>query len=174
MCVRYFNQVNFPLVHGEDWQLVLYFVDLSELCLFLGINNKFFNRMIEDVERKWDRSVYDWAHDRHIVPNKYRGGELNGPACNKLVDNHDSLQDFVPQKFHNFVSCLKIFKKVAKACFGTVLGKDWKKLGSDFEIAFRALDISNTPRLHNMFHEMIICIEKFDIPLEIHGEQKFE
>ena len=69
----FFDQVNLPLIHGEDDQLVLDVVDLSELHLFLGVTNKLFDSlykiMIEDVDNKWHRSVYDWAHDKHIVPN---------------------------------------------------------------------------------------------------------
>ena len=44
---KYFDQVNLPLVHGEDWQLVLDVVDLSELHLFLGITNKLFDSLFK-------------------------------------------------------------------------------------------------------------------------------
>ena len=54
------------------------------------------------------------------------------------------------------------------------LEHNWKALIQDFEASYRALDISITIKVHNVFYETIIYIEKFEIPLGIHSEHKFE
>ena len=87
----------------------------------------------------------------HIVGLSYRGGELDGPNCNRLLDNLASLEEFVPEKFQNFVQCLKLFSVVKKACFGMTLCPDYRQKIQDFEVSYRQLGISVTPKgsIHN-------------------------
>ena len=169
-----------PLIYGEDDQLVLDLVDLSELHLYIGVTNKLwhslFKAMVNDIEQgHFHKSVHDWAYDMSIVPCKYRGEDLNGPNCQKLLKKLDSLLEFVHPKFHKFVLCMKLFGSVAEACFGSdILMADWPEKVKSFEDSYRALGISVTPKVHIIFHEMPIYLRKFKIPLGVHSEQFIE
>ena len=81
---------------------------------------------------------------------------------------------FVPEKYKKFVDCLRAFKYVKHACFGKVLREGWEAYITNFEVTYRALDISITPKVHNVFHEVPIFIRKFKKPIGLRSEQKFE
>ena len=146
----FFNQKDYPIFCGKDWETILERVDLSECHLILGIVNKIFDdlykSMMYDINNdNCHKSVYKWANEKHIAPLKYFGGALDGPNCERLLNSIDcaknSLSSIVPEKFQPFVNCLRIFAKVKHACFGTVLQTDWNVHIDEFEKAYRPLDI---------------------------------
>ena len=175
-----FNVVQESLILGEDHELLLFKCPPGELHLYLGTGNKLFDSlykaMIEDIANgQFHPSVYEWAFKKSIVGLKYRGGALDGPNLGKLLKNLDSLRAYVPTKFHNFIECMELFDIVKKACFGrTRLDNDYKQKIKNFEIAYRNLGISVTPKVHCIFFEVPIFIEKHGKPLGFFTEQVFE
>ena len=130
--------------------------------------------MTEDIDSQFHESVYVWAHRMNIVGLRYRGGQLDGPNSNKLLQNLDSLKEFVDPKFHPYVDCLKLFSEVKKSCFGTILAPDYLQKIRDFEIAYRKLGISVTVKLHIIFFEVPLFIEKKKKALGHFSSQPFE
>ena len=118
--------------------------------------------------------MYVWAYKCSIVGLVYRGGALDGPNLRKLLRNLDSLQDFVDVKFHNYVVCLRLFDKVAKACFGMILKSDWEDTIEQFKISYRNLGESVTPKAHTVFFEIPKFIRRHNKPMGYFSEGKFE
>ena len=106
------------------------------------------------------------------------GGDLDGPNGERLLNSLDCPKDplfaSVPAKFQNFVECLRMFKLVKESCFGVVLYDGWNAHINNFETSYRALKISVTPKVHNVFYEVPIYIKKTGLPLGVRCEQKFE
>ena len=105
-------------------------------------------------------------------------GPLDGPNCDRLLCcldcPDDSLSAFVPEKYKKFVDCLRAFKYVKHACFGKELREGWEDYITNFETTYRALDISITPKVHNVFYEVKLFIQRTGKPIGLRSEQKFE
>ena len=99
---------------------------------------------------------------------------LDGPNARKLLCNLDSLQKIVPEKFQCYVECLRRFNLVRKACFGKILLDDWKQKINDFEISYRRLGISVIPKVHCVFFEIPLFIDRHQMGLGHFTTQKFE
>ena len=119
------------------------FCTIDELHVYLGVMNHLFDSlykvMIEDIKKSkvFHKSVYDWGYDHHIVRQNYHGGCLDGPNIEKLLQNLDSLEQFVDPKFHEYIECMKHFRLVAEACFGAKkLFDDYKDRIDDFEKSY--------------------------------------
>ena len=133
--------------------------------------------MIEDIKKSkvFHKSVYDWGYDHHIVRQNYHGGCLDGPNIEKLLQNLDSLEQFVDPKFHEYIECMKHFRLVAEACFGAEkLFDNYKDRIDDFEKSYRGLGISITPKVHVIFYEVKIFCDETGKPLGMFSAQPFE
>ena len=87
----------------------------------------------------------------------------------------DSLQAFVPQKFHNYIDCLRKFVLVKKSTFNSEkLWDNFEEIINDFEASYRALDISVTVKAHTIFYEVIIYCKATGKPLGIISSQPLE
>ena len=103
---------------------------------------------------------------------------LDGPNCERLLNSIDCAENplsaFVPDKFQEFVVCLRAFKLVKHCCFGKELRTGWNVHINDFEVSYRKLGISVTPKVHNVFYETKLFIQKTGKPIGLRSEQKFE
>jgi hypothetical protein len=87
----------------------------------------------------------------------------------------DSLQAFVPQKFHNYIDCLRKFVLVKKSTFNSEkLWDNFEEIIQDFEVSYRALDISVTVKAHTIFYEVPIYCKATKKPLGIISSQPLE
>ena len=180
------NVVNLPLIHGPDDQQVMEKAKPDGLHIGLGVGNKVVDSLEaainEDFEDNLHESVYQWMQSHSIVGLAYRGGQLDGPNLRKLYRLIDgpvapgkkSLKDWCPQKFQPFVDCLRYFYEVEKSCFGMTLDPTWKQKIEDFEKSYRSLNISVTPKVHCVFFEVPILLERHGRPLGHFSTQKFE
>ena len=80
----------------------------------------------------------------------------------------------MPEKFQCYVECLRRFNLVRKACFGTILLDDWKQKINHFEISYRRLGISIIPKVHCVFFEIPLFIDRHQMGLGHFTTQKFE
>jgi hypothetical protein len=104
-----------------------------------------------------------------------RGGQLDGPNLGRLFSKLDSLQAFVPQKFHGYIECLRLLDVVKKSCFGSEkLWDDFEDRIREFEVSYRGLGISVTPKAHTIFYEVPIYCNATKKPLGIISTQPFE
>ena len=55
---------------------------------------------------------------------------------------------------------MREFHAVQNACFGMNLAPDWEEKIEVFKIAYKALGISITPKVHTLFYEIPIFIKK--------------
>ena len=94
---------------------------------------------------------------------------------NLLLTKLDSLQAFVPEKFHNYIDCLRKFVLVKKSTFNSEkLWDNFEEIIQDFEVSYRALDISVTIKAHTIFYEVIIYCKATGKPLGIISSQPLE
>ena len=94
---------------------------------------------------------------------------------NLLLTKLDSLQAFVPEKFHNYIDCLRKFVLVKKSTFNSEkLWDNFEEIINDFEASYRALDISVTVKAHTIFYEVIIYCKATGKPLGIISSQPLE
>ena len=178
----FFSVTNKSLIKGDfETQRILFKVLIDELHVYLGVMNKLFDSlykvMIEDITKSkvFHKSVYDWGYDHHIVGQNYHGGALDGPNIEKLLENLDSLAEFVDPKFHDYIECMRHFKLVAEACFGAEkLYDNYKDRIDDFEKSYRGLGISITPKVHVVFYEVKIFCDETGKPLGMFSAQPFE
>ena len=160
------NQIHKSLIEGDfEDQKLLFKILIDELHIFLGIGNKTFDSlyiaMVKDIDNDiFHASVYVWANKESIVGLNYRGGQLDSPNLNRLLHRLDSLEKFVDPKFHNYIYCMREFHAVQDACFGMILAPDWEEKIEVFKIAYKALGISITPKVHTLFYEIPIFIKK--------------
>ena len=93
-----------------------------------------------------------------------RVGQMDGPNCGKLLRKLDSLQNYVPEKFHCYIDCLRKYDLVKKACFGTDFDEEgWRQKIEDFKVSYLALKINGKPisvtvKAHCVFYEIPIWI----------------
>ena len=66
------------------------------------------------------------------------------------------------------------YTSVKHACFGKELREGWEDYITNFETTYRALGISITPKVHNVFYEVKLFIQRTDKPIGLRSEQKFE
>ena len=99
----------------------------------------------------YSNNLYNFASLPWKIYNRYChtwGGQLDGPNCDKLLRNLDSLKDYVHPKFHNFIEAFRQLKLVKETCFckSETLDPSWETNIDNYKKAYKALDISVTPK----------------------------
>ena len=102
-----------------------------------------------------------WAPPICIVKKDYHGGKLDGPNCNKILEDNvlQQLADFLPQEeeFQQYVVTLKAMRGLKKSCFSshkldTSIGASfefkWKEHHQKFIDAYSGLNLEKFPKFH--------------------------
>ena len=176
---KFHNATNRSLIKGDyPNQKILFKVLIDELHVYLGVGNHIFDslfKIMNEDNPNLLETVYDWAYKQHICGLKYHGGALDGPNLDKLLDNLDSLHQFVPEKYHIYVEALRLFALVAKSCFSAdKLWDNYKDYINEFKECYKKLEISVTPKAHVIFYEIPIFCDEVKQPLGKFSAQPFE
>ena len=127
-----------PILNWEKkGELILYHIAPDELHLLLGIVPYLTDR----INCKWD--IHDWLLDIGLHKNKYHKFEMNGRACQLVVDNIDSLETLAHfnMKFEvqSLLNTLRVFGKVVHSCFGMQLREGWEANIKEFHKSWEQL-----------------------------------
>lgn len=154
----FMNCIHDPLIIAEDSALILDIIPPPELHLMLGAVNK----MFDELNAAWgDDGAYKLAADHNIIRCGYRGGSLEGNQCKLLLNQIDFLQNALLIHLLKFAVALRAFNSVRKSCFGENLLPSFKNDIKLFKVAYEALQISVTPKVHIIFeHVPQFCEEK--------------
>ena len=79
-----------------------------------------------------------------------------------------------PRRLKKYINALKKFDKVVSSCFGKKLKSSYKKSIHEFRIAFQALKISITPKVHCVFRHVQEFCERRGCGLGLYSEQVVE
>ena len=141
----YLSCERFPLMKPNelpDTTFVLDFVPPPELHILLGITLELYKGLEKELEQNGSPvSALDWAKSVNAEPTAYHGGAFIGPHCIRLLEGTKKLYELL--KSNNALSiggrfghALATFNEVRKACFGTVLHKDYKHAMEEFKEAY--------------------------------------
>ena len=170
---QYFNCIHEPLFDGDDSETLLEIIPPPELHLMLGTVGHLFSK----INEMWgDNQGIDWALDHYIHLAPYRGGSLEGPQCKALLQD-ERLADLklsVPENLEKFVEVLHQFNLVRESCFGQDLAFNYKSQIEQFEIAYKKLGISVTPKIHCIFVHVPQFCDLKGVGLGFYSEQASE
>ena len=97
--------------------------------------------------------------------------QLNGNAAKKVLEKLDDLESKVPDHLQIFVVALRAFDAVRKACFGQVLDPSYLMAIENFRIAYLALGIKITPKVHIVLEHVGEFCERHGQGLGFFSEQ---
>ena len=149
-------------------------------CWFTGVTNHINDSANTCVG---DNSIYDWELEHSIVKKNYKGNELNGPNCYKLLKLSREFTDQLPAEHKNFGLALQKLYEVVSDCFGMHLNElRYLKSIEDFETIYRQLPhakdpekhLSVTIKAHCIFQHIPETIELTGKSLGIFSTQAFE
>lgn len=168
---QFYSTVNEPLLNASDEALILDLIPPPELHIMLGISNKLLNKMNE----KWGSSnVSAFLARFHIQKDSHQGKQLNGNNCVRLLQHLDDLEKLIPRNLKPYVSALRDFDNVRKACFGMTLDPNFKHYIKKFGDAFENLGLSKFPKLHVLVDHVPEFIDRKQKPLGFYSEQASE
>ena len=131
------NHEFLPLLSNNfiaDWnKKIIEIIAPPSLHAMLGFVKKMFD-MIEEINFK---IAEQWGNFAEAYQQVQHGGEFNGNACARLLENVDFLE-LLAHKNHSFdillfVKVLRDFNEVRKKCFSVNLHKDWRTAISNFK-----------------------------------------
>ena len=127
-------------------------------------------------ENKVTKTAYEWASasGNNVHKEDYHGGQLNGPNCDRLHQLAIKFTEFLPKDLKKFGIALQALKKVSHSCFSMTLGEDWENDLTTFLVAYDALDIGYTPKVHALAVHVPQFIKKTGKSLGRFTEQPFE
>ena len=153
----FFNAVHPPLFHGPDDTLILDLIPIPELHVMLGIVNKIF----DGLNLAWgDNQAYDWAYKNNIKRVAYRGGSMNGPGCEDLLQKLDKLFQDIPSNLRQYYHALQAFDRVRVSCFGNSLNPNFVRDIQNFRRQYDALKIPLIVKGHMIDHVEQFCPRK--------------
>ena len=170
---KYYNVVHEQMLkpNADDFSLnqpILHKIPPPELHLFEGNMNHIIDALskkVDDLKEQGRvrKTLYRflWEPPICIVKKDYHGGKLNGPNCNKILEDNvlQQLADFLPQEeeFQQYVVTLKAMKNLKKSCFSskkldTSIGASfeykWKEHHQKFVDAYSGLNLGKFPKFH--------------------------
>ena len=157
---QFYNCTKDPLLPEEDSARVLDVIPPPELHLLIGVVNHLFSGM----KKLWPQAS-EWPQFFHILPEVYHGGQsFNGPACHKLLQNVDKLEQLAQDKsqfqVQMWISAFRDFQAVVHGMFGMHLCDNYLELILKFKASCEVLPISITPKIHIVFHHVAQFIQK--------------
>ncbi len=171
---QFYNCTKEPILLEEDSSKFLDLIPPPELHLLIGVVNHLFSGM----KKLWPQAS-DWPHFLHIFPEVYHGGQsFNGPACHKLLQNVDKLEQLVQVQnqfqVQTWVSAFRDFQAVVHGMFGMHLSDNYVDLILKFKASCKDLPITITPKIHIVFHHVVQFIQKSNKSLGHFSEQAAE
>ena len=168
---NFYNAVNLPLVTGNENELILSKLPPCELHILIGIVTKIAQGLIN----AWDSKKFsDWARAQGIDDLTHKSGSLDGNECRKFLRKLDTLEIILPQNLHPYIKALRSFENVVQSCFGQILGPSFKEDIKDFEICYRKLGLSITPKIHILIDHVPVFCERKQKSLGYFSEQASE
>ena len=175
---KYYNVVHPPLIAGYLDDPIHHIIPPMELHLFLGTVNYLLDTLGIILGESF---VMNFLRSQNIVRKSYRGGELEGNQCKKLLSVLDSLDCQIkmkhgPKVFQCIpvIETLRSFNNVVKACFSSSLDENYKEIIGQFTRDYKSLNISITPKVHIIMDHIVPFIEEIEQPLGIYSEQASE
>lgn len=165
------NCVNMPLIQGSDSTLVLDLIPPPELHLMLGI----VNRIFDSLNQQWgEGKAYEWGMNNGIIRVAYRGGNMEGNQCRKLLLKLNLLEKVLPKSLHSYLKALKDFDRVRLSCFGQTLQAGYEQSIDDFHKSYLDLKIPVTPKVHALIVHVKQFCKKNNVSLGPYSEQSSE
>ena len=138
---------------------------ISEHHLYSGVCNKIVDVCHEKtVQLNLQVPLYDWLHapPRCIVHEEYFGNLLNGPNCQKVMEDKNlrAMAAYLPKELEKYVVALWALKalkhevfstrKLNRSVVSTATGFQtfWESKIDNFVVAFEALGIPEFPKYH--------------------------
>ena len=170
----FFNCTKEPLIQEENETRVIDIIPPPELHLLIGVVNHLFG----GLKTAWPFAE-NWPVSIYVKTVAYHGGEsFNGPACHRLLNNIDKLEEIAQSnnafQVQPWITAFRDFKAVVHSCFGMNLDEDFVEKIVKFKSSVKNLPISVTPKLHILFHHVQHFIEKEKKSLGLYSEQASE
>lgn len=167
---EYYNCSGVPLVAVHDITTpVIDIVPPPALHIKLGIVNKLFSEL-----QKLYPELEDWSKSLYITREAYHGHTFEGNECNKLLANLDMLLHMLPPNLKLYHDCFVAFRDAMQACLGFTIDPLYREKVTAFEMAYKALNISITSKVHIMIRHVPDFIEMHKRPLGQFSEQVVE
>ena len=115
------------------------------------------NLLYKALEKKFEEGVTQWTDELKLAPNAYHNGEFNGNACRDLLHNIGRLEKLAKENemgsdVTELIDCVKAFKMVVDACFGSRLGDyDYEMVIEEFRLSYMNLGLPIMPKVHTVF-----------------------
>lgn len=140
-----------------------------ELHLLLGFTNYIvctkLNSFHENVE-KWTKQLGCIAGGR--------SGNYAGNACKKILENAQSLKEFLPPELDFYADILSIFNEVVHSCFGRHLHDNFEEKIESLEYILDKYCIDYTPKIHFIIEHLVDYLKNEGCGLGVFSEQALE
>ena len=104
------------------------------LHIKLGIVNKILLYIHVEWEKldEGENGVDKYLASLNIIKENYFGLTLEGPNCDRVLNNIKKLEDVLPNELQPFADLLRSFKKINDNVFGYTLHEDWESFIDQF------------------------------------------
>ena len=165
---------NDPLLPGPDYTLVLDILPPPELHLMTGVSFHIFKGIAKEMG---EDSAYQWLEKYvgKVDPSMGFKGKQARSFLKKADEMARCRTPKFPRRLMKFIHALQKFNKVVSSCFGKKLKRNrYIENIRAFKIAFMALGISVTPKVHCVFRHVQEFCEPRKCGLGVYSEQVVE
>ena len=164
---------NIPLLPGLDSTLIIDLIPPPELHLMTGVSFHIFKAIANEMGKNL---AYKWVEKYVGKVDSSMGfkGKQARTFLKKAGEMSRSTNPKFPRRLMKFIHALEKLNKVVSSCFGNTLKGNYKQNIRAFEIAFRALDITITPKTHCVFRHVQEFCERKGCGLGVYSEQVIE
>ena len=166
------NQINEPLVSGEDHTVILDKLAIPELHEMEGI----VNHINEKLEKFYSQGMDQFYKHINVHKTDQHASKFAGNSSKKIIDNADKLSLYLEPGLTPFVELL--FSKVVNATFSSVLDPDYEQIIKNFNKSYMILhcdfNLSITTKVHIIMCHLSAFVKEWKIGLGLLSEQTGE
>ena len=171
-----FNVVNPPLFYAQDDEYVLDLIFIPSLHVLLGVCFKIMSGIGDELGQGLigQNKIVALLIKIKVLQDGDQLSDMNGPACNKLLDRLDLLRENLPTDLHKYVDLAECFGEVKKACFSSDLLPGWDEKIDEFEQLYDEVGMTVTTKVHALVRHVREQCYKYDQGLGAFSEQAVE